>query len=207
MEQGACALVVGPDFHFAQGRAGDVALLERFGAQHGLHAIVEPPVSVLGERVSSSAVRAAVAAGQIEHATALLGHAFDITGQVAVGQQRGRQLGFPTANLDTEAVLHPADGVYAVVARVLGGGDRQVLRGVANLGVRPTLAAGRALEVHLFDFAGDLYGSRIRVGFVHQLRGERKFPNVHALTAQIALDCQTARATLDATDEGIWAWI
>jgi riboflavin kinase/FMN adenylyltransferase len=210
MAQGACALVVGPDFHFAQNRAGDVALLERFGAEHDLRAIVEPPLCVLGERVSSSAVRSTVAAGDVTHATTLLGHVFDITGEVVTGQQRGRLLGFPTANLRSDPVLHPADGVYAVVARVVGGSDGDagvLLRGVANLGTRPTLEAGRALEVHLFDFAGDLYGARLRVGFVGRIRAERKFPDLGALTAQIALDCQAARATLDAADEGTWAWI
>jgi riboflavin kinase/FMN adenylyltransferase len=206
MAQGARALVVGPDFRFAHGRAGDVGLLARFGVEHGLTAIVEPPVCRDGERVSSSAVRAAVAAGEIERATEMLGHVFDMTGEVVQGQQRGRLLGFPTANLRTEPVLHPADGVYAVVARVLGR-ERRLLRGVANLGQRPTVAAGRALEIHLFDFADDVYGAQLRVGFVRRIRPEQKFPGIDALKAQIALDCETARATLDATDEGSWAWI
>jgi riboflavin kinase/FMN adenylyltransferase len=206
--RGARALVVGPDFRFGQGRAGDIHLLTRFGAEHGVHAIVEPPVLLDGTRVSSSAVREAVSAGDVARASALLGHLHDVNGTVVIGQQRGRQLGFPTANLQVEGVLLPADGVYAVVVRRLGAdANAPLLHGVANLGVRPTLGAGRALEVHLFDFQGDLYGHTIRVGFVQRIRPEQKFPDVNALRAQIALDCQTARGTLDAANEGTWAWI
>jgi riboflavin kinase/FMN adenylyltransferase len=200
--------VVGPDFRFGHGRAGDVAMLEAFGAKHGLEAIVEPPVLLDGVRVSSSAAREAVAAGDVTRATQLLGHVHDVSGSVVIGQRRGRTLGFPTANVQPESVLLPSDGVYAVVVRRLGaGGGAPLLRGVANLGVRPTFAAGRALEVHLFDFSGDLYGEAIRIGFVGRIRPEQKFPDLNALRAQIALDCETARGTLEAADEGTWAWI
>jgi riboflavin kinase/FMN adenylyltransferase len=104
-------------------------------------------------------------------------------------------------------VLLPNDGVYTVVVRRLGAATAPLLYGVANLGVRPTLGAGRSLEVHLLDFAGDLYQESLRVGFVARIRPEQKFPDVNALRAQIALDCETARGTLESSDEGTWAWI
>lgn len=208
-EYGARALVVGPDFRFGRDRAGDVALLQRFGAHNGLAVIVEPPVLVDGVRVSSSAVREAIARGDVERAALLLGHVHEIEGEVVRGDQRGRKLGFPTANLRADDVLRPADGVYAVIARVL---DAQhaasaPLLGVANLGVRPTFEAGRSLEVHLFEFDGDLYGKRMRVGFVTRVRPERKFGGVDELRAQLELDCTTARSTLNGADEASWAWI
>jgi riboflavin kinase/FMN adenylyltransferase len=205
-QRGARAIVVGPDFRFGRGRAGDVAWLERFGAAHDLAVVVEPPVLVRGERVSSSAVRDAIASGDVTRANALLGHVHDVQGGVVTGMKRGRTLGFPTANLQTEPVLHPGDGVYAVVARTLTE-PRRVLLGVASLGVRPTFEAGRSVEVHLFDFAGDLYGAQLRVGFVTFLRPQRKFADLEALRAQIAMDCEAARATLAATDESLWRWI
>ena len=206
MQKGARALVVGPDFRFGKERAGDAALLERFGAAHGLAVMVEHPVLLDGERVSSSAVREAVAAGDVLRARALLGRVPELTGTVVRGQQRGRTLGFPTANLACEPVLQPADGVYAVVARVLDDGS-PARAAVLNIGVRPTVAAGRSVEVHIFDLDADLYGARLRVGFVSRLRGEQKFSSLDALKAQIALDCEAARSTVAVSDERIWAWI
>jgi riboflavin kinase/FMN adenylyltransferase len=207
LQRGARALVVGPDFRFGKGRAGDVAMLQRFGQQHALGVIVEPPVMVGSARVSSSAVRESISAGRVEDAASLLGHVHDVSGDIVLGNQRGRTLGFPTANLDSEAVLHPADGVYAVVARVLGREQQVLLRGIASLGVRPTFAAGRSVEVHLFDFQGDLYGERLRVGFVAWVRPQQKFSGVDALRDQIAHDCDAARAKLIAADEVLWRWI
>jgi riboflavin kinase/FMN adenylyltransferase len=157
--------------------------------------------------VSSSAVREAVAAGDVLRARALLGRVPELTGTVVVGQRRGRTLGFPTANLAPEPVLQPSDGVYAVVARVLGEDGGAVVGGVANIGVRPTLAAGRSVEVHLFDFAADLYDKRLRVGFLSRIRNEQKFSSLEALRAQIALDCEAARSTVAVSDERLWAWI
>jgi riboflavin kinase/FMN adenylyltransferase len=206
MQRGARAFVVGPDFRFGKDRAGDVALLERFGQENGVAVMVEQPVLVDGVRVSSSAVREAVAAGDVVRARTLLGHVEELTGSVVVGQQRGRTLGFPTANLAPEPVLQPADGVYAVVARVLGE-SAPVMKGVANIGVRPTVTAGRSVEVHLFDFAGDLYGKSLRVGFLSRIRDEKKFSSLEALRAQIGLDCEAARSTVAASDERLWAWI
>jgi riboflavin kinase/FMN adenylyltransferase len=207
IERGARALVVGPDFRFGQGRAGDVAMLQRFGEQNGLAVLVEPPVLVGDARVSSSAVREAISAGKVAEATGLLGHVHDLSGKVIKGNQRGRTLGFPTANLDSEPVLHPADGVYAIVARVLGPGPRRLLRGIASLGVRPTFEAGRSVEVHLFDFSDDLYDATLRVGFVAWVRPQQKFSGVDALRSQIELDCKSAREKLNAADEVVWRWI
>jgi riboflavin kinase / FMN adenylyltransferase len=206
-DRGARAWVVGPDFRFGQGRAGDVELLQAFAAARGFEVIVEPPVLVDGQRVSSSAVREALAAGQVGRARTMLGRVHDLSGEVVRGYQRGRTLGFPTANLRTDPVLHPADGVYAVVARALDREPGQLLWGIANLGQRPTFAAERSIEVHLFDFSGDLYGARLRVGFVERIRSQTKFPDADALKRQIQLDCQAARATLASSQEGTWAWI
>jgi riboflavin kinase / FMN adenylyltransferase len=206
VDHGARALVVGPDFRFGRDREGDVAFLQGCAERYGVQVIVEPKVMVEGERVSSSAVRDAIARGDVEHARVLLGHLHEVSGLVIRGDQRGRTIGFPTANLRAESVLQPADGVYAVVARVLDG-EQKVVRGVANIGVRPTVAAGRSLEVHLFDFDRDVYGAQLRVGFVTRVRPERKFGDLAQLRAQIALDCQTVRVTLDSADEAIWAWI
>jgi len=209
--QGARGLVVGPDFRFGHGRAGDVALLEGYGQAHGLAALIEPDVRVDGQRVSSTAIREALQAGEVERACTLLGHLPELQGEVVSGQRRGRTLGFPTANLTTEPVQHPADGVYAVVVRVLGEGaaaSQSALRlGVANLGVRPTITAGRSVEVHLFDFDRDLYGARLRVGFAARLRPEERFSSLEALRAQIALDCEAARSTLAASERRLWHWI
>ena len=135
---------------------------------------------------------------EVAVATSMLGRVHEVDGTVVTGHRRGRTIGFPTANLDCVRVLMPADGVYAVIARVL---DRPgILRGVANLGTRPTFAAGRSVEAHLFDFDGDLYGARLRIGFVARLRGEQKFDGVDALRAQIARDADTARSLLERED-------
>jgi riboflavin kinase/FMN adenylyltransferase len=207
LDHGAAALVVGPDFRFGQGRTGDVPMLEAFGARHGLHTIVEPAVLVRGERVSSSTVREAIAAGEVERGNALLGHVYELNGEVVHGHQRGRRLGFPTANLASEPVLHPADGVYAVVVRALEREPSTPTWGIANLGPHPTFGAGRSVEVHLFDFDGDLYGAQLRVGFVKRIRSQWKFPDLRALGAQIEMDCEAARVTLGTTCEDTWAWI
>jgi riboflavin kinase/FMN adenylyltransferase len=207
--RGAAGFVVGPDFRFGKDREGDVALLEHVAKRDRLKLFVEPPVMLGGERVSSSAVRKALIDGDVEKATAMLGRVHELEGEVVVGQQRGRTLGFPTANLSGTEVLHPRDGVYAVIARVLSD-PRTLLHGVANLGTRPTLAAGRSVETHLFDFSGDLYGKRLRIGFVSRVRDEQKFATLDALVAQIARDSEASRtklAALAGTEQERWAWI
>ncbi len=205
-QQGAVAIVVGDDFRFGKGRAGDIEALRRFGEREGIAVVVVEEVLIDGERVSSSAVRAAVAAGELAHASALLGRLHDVSGEVIEGDRRGRQLGFPTANLAPEPVLLPGDGVYAVVARIHEA-DAPLLRGVANIGKRPTFDAGPSIEVHLLDFEGDIYGKHLRVGFVERVRAEQKFESVDALKTQIQLDCDHARGTLAGAPQESWAWI
>lgn len=199
------SVVVGPDFRFGRGRAGDVAALGALGAAHGFDVITVPPVTLDGEAVSSTRVRAALARGEVREAARLLGRVHDVDGSVVRGDGRGRSIGVPTANLDCDPILLPADGVYAVVVRVHG--ERELLRGVANLGVRPTFAAGRSVEVHLFDVDRDLYDARVRVGFVERLRAEQRFDGVEALKAQIARDAERARASLAALCEEDARWI
>ena len=185
-------VIVGDDFRFGKGRTGDFALLQEAGAGHGFAVEAMGSVTVDGERVSSSAVRGALAAGDMAHAARLLGRPYVIDGQVTRGQQLGRQWGFPTANLRIKHNPLPMAGVFAVE---VGGLGPQPLPGVANLGIRPTVGGTRPLlEVHLFDFDRDIYDAHIAVRFVHKLRDERRFPDFDALKAQIAADAAAARA-------------
>ena len=185
-------LIIGDDFRFGKGRAGDFALLQAAGSEHGFAAEAMGSVTVDGERVSSSGVRAALAGGEMEHAARLLGRPYVIDGQVAHGDKIGRQLGFATANIRIKHNPLPMTGVFAVRVGGLGG---HALPGVANLGIRPTVGGTRPLlEVHLFDFDRDIYGAHISVRFVHKLRNEQRFPNFDALKAQIAADAAAARA-------------
>ena len=185
-------LIVGDDFRFGRGRTGDYAFLQQAGARHGFTVEAMGSVTLDGERVSSSGVRRALAAGNMEKAARLLGRPYVIDGQVAHGDKIGRQLGFATANIRIRHNPLPMTGVFAVE---VGGLGEQPLPGVANLGVRPTLNGTRPLlEVHLFDFDRDIYGAHISVRFVHKLRDEQRFPNFDALKAQIAADAAAARA-------------
>jgi riboflavin kinase/FMN adenylyltransferase len=185
-------LIIGDDFRFGRGRTGDFALLQESGLRHGFTVEAMGSVLVDGERVSSSAVRRALSAGDMEHAARLLGRPYVIDGQVSHGQKLGRQIGFATANLRIKHNPLPMTGVFAVEVSGLGG---KPLPGVANLGVRPTVGGTRPLlEVHLFDFDRDIYGAHISVRFVHKLRDEQRFPNIDALKAQIAADAVAARA-------------
>lgn len=200
LAHGARALVVGPDFRFGSARRGDVDLLHKLAAQQNFSVLIEPPVLLAGERVSSSAIRTALVAGDVRRACALLGRVHEVQGSVVEGNRRGRGLGFPTANVAVQPVLPPADGVYAVVARLLSGvtdDDHTLLKGVANLGTRPTFAAGRSVEVNLFDFDRDIYGSELRVGFVERIRGEQRFAGIDELRKQITADAARAREILD----------
>ena len=185
-------LIVGDDFHFGRGRTGDFALLQAAGQRHGFTVEAMGSVTVDGERVSSSGVRRALAAGDMERAARLLGRPYVIDGQVVHGQKLGRQIGFATANLRIKHNPLPMTGVFAVE---VGGLGETPLPGVANLGMRPTVGGTRPLlEAHLFDFARDIYGAHISVRFVHKLRDEQRFPNFDALKAQIAADAAAARA-------------
>lgn len=209
--QGAKAIVVGRDFRFGHQRQGDLELLKSLGARQGFDVSIEEPVLLQKERVSSSAIRIALRRGEIANANRMLGRVHEVQGKVVEGDRRGRTIGFPTANLDPEPVLPPSDGVYAVIARQLEGATAatsgEVLLGVANLGTRPTFAAGRSVEVHLFDFSREIYGSWLRVGFVERVRGEQKFSGIDALRAQIQKDSDQARQILQARDRELEQWI
>lgn len=186
---------VGFNWSFGRGRAGNLDLLTRLGEQHGFAVVGLPSVSVDGETVSSTLIRQAVERGDLENAARLLGREFSVLGTVTPGQQLGRQLGFPTANLAAHNEQFPPDGVYAVEADWRG----DTYPGVANLGVRPTLAqpgGERLLELHLFDFARDIYGEDVEVRFRKFLRPERKFAGLEELRAQIARDAAAARSVL-----------
>lgn len=191
------ALVESPDFAVGGNRAGDLVWARGVGERFGFTVeVVE--VERDGARVSSRRIRELVVAGAVESATSLLGRTYTVEGTVARGDQRGRLLGFPTANLRLDpAQLIPANGVYAV--RVGLEGERELTRpGVANIGVRPTFGAdnARLVEVHLLDAARDLYDRPLRAGFVARLREERRFSGVDALKTQIAADAAQARTLL-----------
>lgn len=197
---GALQIVVGADFHFGNRRRGNVALLRELGVLHGFE--VEP-VELLersdgvAEPVSSTAIRRALAGGQVELAAELLGRPFQARGPVEQGDQRGRTIGFPTANVAVPAsICLPADGVYAGWY-VRPDGQRRAC--AINLGRRPTFyehAQTSLLEAHLIDFAGDLYGEHARVEFTHFLRSERKFDGIDALVGQLKHDVDHARDLL-----------
>ncbi|MCK2127289.1 bifunctional riboflavin kinase/FAD synthetase [Thauera aromatica] len=188
-------LFIGDDFRFGARRQGDFAMLQEAGRRLGFGVESMPTLSVDGERVSSSAVRSALAEADLARAARLLGRPYSIAGRVSHGDKLGRQLGFPTANIQMKHRLPPLTGVYAVGVEGLAAAP---IAGVANIGLRPTVTAnGRArLEVHLFDWTRDCYGAHIRVHFLHKLRAERRFDSLDALRAQIAADAATARQWL-----------
>jgi riboflavin kinase/FMN adenylyltransferase len=197
---GTRAVVVGEDFHFGHRREGNVALLRQLGARMDFEVypveLIDRPDGV-GEPVSSTAIRRALAGGNVETATRLLGRPFEVRGVVVKGDQRGRLLGFPTANVEVpNQICLPADGVYAGWY-VRENGDRHAC--AMNLGRRPTFyehADVSLLEAHLIDFNGDLYGERAHVSFTNFLRGERKFDGIDALIAQLKQDVDHARTVL-----------
>ncbi len=185
-------LIIGDDFRFGAKRSGDFALLQEAGARLGFRVEAMDSVRLDGTRASSSAVRAALAEGRLEDATRLLGRPYSIDGRVVHGDRIGRQLGFATANIRIKHERPPLLGVFAVEVR---GVDGRTLPGVANLGFRPSInqVVRPLLEVHLFDFAADIYGAHLNVRFLHKLRDEMKFPGLDALKAQIAADTDAAR--------------
>jgi riboflavin kinase/FMN adenylyltransferase len=185
---------VGDAFRFGHGRAGDLAMLQRLGADNGFHAHAVEHFFVDGERVSSSRIRAVLAASEFTHAARLLGRRFEIGGHVVYGQQLGRKLGYPTANLRLGSRVSPVGGVFAVQVCGVHSG---ALPGVASLGVRPTVNGKEPLlEAHLFDFDGDLYGKRIQGEFAEKLRDEEKFDSLDAMVQQIDRDADQARTIL-----------
>ena len=192
---GVSNVVVGYDYVFGHDRGGNVEVLCRMAVAHGFDVTCIGPVSAGdGAVYSSTNIRTALVTGRPRDAARLLGHDWEIEGRVEHGDQRGRTIGFPTANIELGEYLHPAVGVYAVRAGVDKGGATQWLPGVANFGRRPTFDKTDVLfEVHLFGFSGDLYGRHLRVALVDYLRGEKKFSGIDALRAQIEEDCRAAR--------------
>lgn len=195
---GAAHISVGADFRFGRGRMGDVASLERLGAELGFTISAVSPVSEGAEKISSTAVREAIATGEMRRATAMLGRPWAIEGEVLRGFARGRDFGFPTANIALGDYVRPKLGIYAVRVDL---GDGVLLPGVASIGVNPTVGAlaEPLLETHLFDFSGDLYGSTIEVELAAFLREELKFDSVEAMKAQMKQDAIDARIALART--------
>ena len=194
---GAAGVATGEDFTFGKGRGGNVEVLKRLGAEHGLSVDAVAPVLEDGEPVSSSAIREALQAGDCETATRLLTRPFAIEGVVEHGDKRGREIGYPTANLALGNYLRPRFGIYAVRGRLP---DGRTLDGAANLGIRPMFDPPKELlEPYFFDFDGDLYGQSIEVELISFLRPEQKFDSLNALTQQMKRDCEEARRRLAAT--------
>lgn len=190
----ASHIVVGPDFQFGKGRAGTIEALGAFCAANGLGLTVMDPV---GEgaiaKISSTAIREMLQTGKPDEAAKLMGHWWSVVGKVEKGDQRGRTIGFPTANVSLKGYLQPALGVYAVKVEIAG----KLYGGVANFGRRPTFDKQDViLEIHIFDYQGDLYHQEIVVSFVAFLRPEKKFSGLEELKAQIAEDAKAARALL-----------
>jgi riboflavin kinase/FMN adenylyltransferase len=186
---------VGANFLFGRDRAGTFTMLRALGEERGFRADKIDPVRYKDFVVSSTRVRHLVAGGRVDEAGALLGHHYFIDGVVVHGDGRGRELGCPTANIQTVNELLPAHGVYATMA-ILDGVHH---RAVTSIGVRPTIGQGGPLtvETHLLDGAADLYGARMRLAFVRRLREERTFDGLESLKAQMAADCAEARALFD----------
>ena len=190
-------ICVGHTWAFGKKRAGNLELLKQMGDELGFGEVGIKAVEVEGEVVSSTLLRATIEAGDLAKAARLLGREFTILGSVVKGDQLGRTIGFPTANLSVHNELFPPNGVYA--AEALYNGEK--LPGVVNIGIRPTIknASGeRVMEIHLFDFSGDLYGTDLEVTLRHFLRPEQKFNGLDALKAQIACDAKEARTVLGA---------
>ncbi len=189
-------LVVGYDYAFGKNRRGNTAFLTEYGQARGVCVNVLQPVGADGLPYSSTRIRHLIAQGHVSEVVNLLGRHYTLEGIVVPGFQRGRQLGFPTANLKTDKESLPAPGVYAVKARF----DQQEFNAVANLGKRPTFTDGLStIEIHLLDFSGDLYGKTLRVYFVERLRDEKKFHDLGALSDAIADDVLRARQILPET--------
>lgn len=183
-------LVVGDDFRFGQGARGDYTMLKAAGERYGFGVSQMDTLTIGGERVSSTRVREALWAGDFRLAETLLGHPYFMMGRVVYGRQLGRQLGVPTANIRLQRYRTPLEGVFAVTVSGLG----REYEGVANVGVRPTVDGKEPLlEVHIFDFAGDIYGELLTVEFKHKIRDERAFDGLDALKAQIDRDIETTR--------------
>ena len=188
-------ICVGHEWSFGKNRRGDLDLLKRLGAHSGFNVVGIPPVTVNGGVVSSTAIRQAIESGDLAKAAEMLGRQYTILGTVVHGDNLGKKIGFPTANLSAHSEQFPPNGVYLAKAML----DGATYPGVINLGYRPTVSTGkpeRVLEIHLLDFQRDVYGKELEVSFLRYLRPEKKFDTVDALVSQIELDVQTARELL-----------
>ncbi len=194
-------LIIGDDFRFGRGRSGDFEMLQQASETHRFGIEAMPTIDWEGERVSSSAVRETLESGDIEHAARLLGRPYCIAGRVVAGNQIGRELGFPTANVQLKRKRLPLAGIFAVSVSGVAG---TALPGAASLGVRPTLGdcLKPVLEVHLLDFDRPIYGAHVTVNFLHKLRDEAKFEGLDALKAQIARDVANIRTYFSKTQNG-----
>lgn len=188
------SIFVGPDFYFGRKREGNIELLKNLGKTYGFDTISVNPVSSDDEILSSTSIRKLIEEGMVHKAGKFLGGYFFMEGKIKEGERRGRQLGFPTANLDTDWELLPKKGVYVTWANL----DGRKHKSITNIGVRPTFDANKLLiETHIFDFSGDIYGKTMRIEFVERLRDERKFESVDALVAQISRDVLRAKEILE----------
>jgi riboflavin kinase/FMN adenylyltransferase len=192
-------VLIGDDFRFGSGRAGDFGLMEKIGAERGFAVRAVHSILHDGVRISSTGIRAALAAGQLRRAHDYLGRPYSISGRVVHGDKLGGKIGFPTANIQLKHNLPPLAGIYVVQVHAE---EMGVLQGVASLGVRPTVKqdAKPVLEVHLFEFAQKIYGRHLRVEFLQKLRDEEKYPDVESLTKQIALDVAHAKKWFEQHD-------
>ena len=195
-------IYVGRDFHFGKGRSGSGETLLRLGPELGMRVEIIPQVKAGQSDVSSTRIRGALALGDVAEASLCLDRPYAISGTVVRGEMRGRTLGFPTLNLETENELIPAHGVYATTVQFLDdAGQGSERPSVTNVGTRPTFEPGRVLvETHLIDMEGDFYGRQVEVSFQARIRAERKFPGPDALREQIARDVESARKLLAATE-------
>ncbi|MGH8279014.1 MAG: bifunctional riboflavin kinase/FAD synthetase [Gammaproteobacteria bacterium] len=187
-------LAVGDDFRFGHDRHGDFTMLQTAGAQYGFEVRATPGVSLGGERVSSTRIRACLDAGEMRAAAAMLGTSFTLSGRVMYGERLGRRLGFPTANIALKRRVVPVEGIFVAAVQ---GASEGMRHGAAYVGRRPALQGSEArLEVFVFDFDGDIYGRRLRVELLHRLRSDRAFASLDALKTQIAHDVSAAREWL-----------
>ena len=200
-ELGARHLVVGSDFTYSVARSGTVATLREAAGRRGAQVHVVTPVTVDGVVASSSKVREYILEGRVSAAQRLLGRPFDLDGTVVPGAGRGRGIGFPTANVDTQNELRPAPGVYAIRVCIKSEPRGPWLPGAANIGVKPTFGGSVVtIEAHLLDFQGDLYGKELRVQFLERLRPEQRFGSVAELVGQIKRDVEAARTVIARAD-------
>jgi riboflavin kinase/FMN adenylyltransferase len=206
----ARVVMVGENFRFGHRRSGDLTTLRSLGRTFGFDALAEALETYGGRPISSSRIREAIAAGNVAGAATLLGRPHSLTGMVIVGDQRGRSIGVPTANLGDVRGAVPSHGVYACVVDRLEADTAHALGiGVANIGIRPTVAAGFSVEVHVIDYSDDLYGAELRVHLVERLRGEQRFSGLDELVKQIHADIEVARDVLlasapESTARGGW---